>query len=334
MNDIKSGELTKVALDKIPNPYSPSTKKFNTAKQVILKEKIEKRKIELNEKLKKYKLALDDLPKMILYYLLNIEHEDISLKVIPIIKSMQVETNHLLNKLQHNLEKRNKPGEKGSKLILSGELASFLAQDMLALQAKSDNSRDKANSQEYQHLQYKLAYYSLYIDEFKSIFKKLNLIDSDKFSHPFLSKLTKIFPNIIQFYEWYLNERKKWLMDIETKPEEALKFIKLKKSVNITGEQLVDQFLVKTNGNQAGIPYNFPRGIFDDAIKSELEKNDKMKAIISNTKRVNSHFLINRYIEHEKNNKSQSFYEWKRNYEIYDRLEDDRKKMFDPLPKK
>jgi len=90
LNDIKSGELTKVALDKIPNPYSPSTKKFNTAKQVILKEKIEKRKIELNEKLKKYKLALDDLPKMILYYLLNIEHEDISLKVIPIIKSITV----------------------------------------------------------------------------------------------------------------------------------------------------------------------------------------------------------------------------------------------------
>lgn len=284
----------------------------------------------------KYELDINDLPEAIQRYLSSrSEVQDVFLNHAENRTRILIsQTENLFRKISEKEQRRkdskqNKAGKRRWVDIKSGNLAAFLAKDMLYLQpslARDAQGKrtgcDKATSMNVQVLQAHLAYYGRDRLALKSIFKACGLIESHN-SHPFLAEVDpeKCF-TIVAFYKAYLAQRKAYFVHCQSEKKfEEYYYLKADRR---KWEERNPDFYRRLAEDYLTKPINLPRGLFKDALVGWLKENgsDAMKNVLNNHSSVNAVFLIGKYLETEMNDSFQEFYNYPRKYKIVNRLTD------------
>jgi hypothetical protein len=240
------------------------------------------------------------------------------------------QTQRYLEGIEHKIAivkgKGNKIGKKKYKEIRSGELADFLAKDFLKFQPSysvnkdgNKDGKDKITSANYQALQAHLAFYGRDYKKMASYFEQCGLTKGSN-QHPFLSLIDPSFhSDILSFYIAYLKERKNYLFKCSKEREYStyyfLKPYKLCWQAN-------NNFYIDLVKRYRKLPINLPRGLFLDALIKWFRNNgsESMKALVTTNQRVNTIFLLQKYIEYEMYDGSQEFYYFGRSYKCADKL--------------
>uniref|UniRef100_A0A2B4R7U7 ATP synthase subunit beta n=1 Tax=Stylophora pistillata TaxID=50429 RepID=A0A2B4R7U7_STYPI len=209
--------------------------------------------------------------------------------------------------------------------IKTGQMASWLASDMMKMQPSKNNGRDKITSANYRALQRSLAISD--VEKWKSVLESAKLIGQhSNIKHPFLEKDGKrIFDdckNITLFYKNYLKARKEYFEQWKNKATAELE----KEEANR------DEFfrrIFKKYNQKPTPPTNgkfLPRGIFTAAIKNYFVENgcEKMKAIV-NAERVNVAYMIQKYFEEVEKDALPEVYTKNRHYDFFDLLKAENK---------
>ncbi len=312
-----------------------------------------------------YNIDINDLPESLQRFLIGKSaiKEDAFIfyatqKINKMIEKTEARLNHLDRDLKKFGDKGNKYGSKNFKEIKSGNLADFLAKDMLFFQPSLTSGKDKVTGMNFQVLQANLAMYNENRLLLTDIFKQCKLIDSE-IAHPFLNNI-KPEKNLMyyDFYKNYLLERKKYLTRCRDEQNFNKYYFLQQKRKNI-GERKQANFIKtvvhKYLNNE---PINFPRGLFCDAIREllnmknfntlksalidkdfskieaeKLENNLKTFIIdISKTERTNTVYIIQKFFEIVREDKNQEFYDYKRSYKFINELYDSRRRQTDKLP--
>lgn len=223
--------------------------------------------IDNTDKLEKYcedkDIKIGHLPKQMIAILYN-KHKDMVEKAKVKQEKMKLDTEDLLKKIDKQIEGKIKYTKRGISPLKSGEIASWLVNDMMRFQPvqRDENgeplNNSKANSTEYQLLQRTLALFGSEHERLTPYFKQMNLI-GDTNSHPFLKHTEwEKCNNILSFYRNYLKAKIEFLDKL--KPEDWKKnqyFLKLKEP-KTNCKTLVQGW---KNG------FNLPRGIFTEPIR-------------------------------------------------------------------
>jgi hypothetical protein len=221
--------------------------------------------------------------------------------------------------------KLNKVGKKRYVEIKSGKLAEFLAEDMLAFQPSKEKGKDKLTGMNYQALQYSMAYFGQYKEEMKAIFEKSHLINSP-IEHPFLQKvIAKSHTNVIKFYMDYLIARKAYLEKcLEEKQYRNYYFLHVDRKKWEERTPAFYHSLAARYLDEETQAIELPRGLFNDAIKTLLEKkhgdHPAIREALSKD-RSNTTFLLQTYFNAVLGDSVQEFYHFKRSYKLFNILE-------------
>jgi hypothetical protein len=281
----------------------------------------------------KYKINFTDIPKELQDYLCEKPIQtDRRFKRLSNerIASMLIETQRRLKSIQKKLEivndsKRNKVGKKRYVEIKPGELAEFLAKDMLAFQPTKNAGKDKLTGMNFQVLQYSMAYFTQYNDQMKEIFEKSKLLNSP-IAHPFLQNIKKSCTNIVDFYIAYLEARQKYLEQCyKSKQYENYYFLHSGQTKWKIRSKEFYQSLAKRYREQ---PIELPRGLFHEAIRQLLKKeqfseNTAIQEALSK-ERSNTTFLLRTYFKAIYDDTTQDYYNFKRSYRFFNLINDKR----------
>lgn len=280
---------------------------------------------------KEITIELNDIPKVFKELLLNKKSQSFDQHAEQKLTRMLDETESKIRKIEFDMkmlnDKNNKPGKKKYVEIKSGVLADFLAKDMMNLQPSKDViGKDKITGLDYQVLQSHLAFYGRDYLIMNDIFKQCKLIDSN-IEHPFLKHINPSkHKDFVSFYLAYLYERKTFLQKCKRdKNYQLYYFLKPGREKFKTHDITYYNKLARKLLSEDNIPINLPRGLFMDALIDWFKNNgsDAMKIIASSDK-VNTIYLLQKFFEIELEDKSQSYYDFKRSYEFIDRLNDTR----------
>ena len=230
---------------------------------------------ELEEHCKGKDIEIGHLPKQMIAILKD-EHKDMAKKAETKQEKMILATENRLKTLDKKLKGKIRNGKRCNSALKSGEIASWLVNDMMRFQPVQKDeegkplNNSKANSTEYQLLQRTLAFFGSEHERLDPYFKQMNLI-GDNNPHPFLKETKwEECNNILSFYRSYLEAKKNFLESL--KPEDWKKnqyFLMLKEPKN-NRETLVQGW---KNG------FNLPRGIFTEPIRKWfMEHRKKIKA--------------------------------------------------------
>jgi len=230
---------------------------------------------ELEEHCKGKDIEIGHLPKQMIAILKD-EHKDMAKKAETKQEKMILATENRLKTLDKKLKGKIRNGKRCNSALKSGEIASWLVNDMMRFQPVQRDeegkplNNSKANSTEYQLLQRTLAFFGSEHERLDPYFKQMNLI-GDNNPHPFLKETKwEECNNILSFYRSYLEAKKNFLESL--KPEDWKKnqyFLMLKEPKN-NRETLVQGW---KNG------FNLPRGIFTEPIRKWfMEHRKKIKA--------------------------------------------------------
>ncbi|MDR1004280.1 MAG: type VI-B CRISPR-associated RNA-guided ribonuclease Cas13b [Prevotellaceae bacterium] len=273
----------------------------------------------------KYHLEFKRIPKEMQNYLTNNAvsmEQEFNRQSEDRINTMRKETMDRQQRIKQQLDiihdrKRNKIGTRRYVEIKSGKLADFLAEDMMRFQPTANDGKDKITGVNYQTLQASIAYYGQYKDEMERIFRNCKLIDSE-IAHPFLPDVMKACPaDIVSFYKAYLTERLKYLDKcIKSGNYKSYAFLHADR---IRWQERNTEFYKDLARRYLQLPIDLPRGLFAEPIKEILLGDENMKSIVSQD-RVNTSYLIMKWFACCKHDDSQAFYKFKRNYELFDRL--------------
>lgn len=184
-------------------------------------------------------------------------------------KEMVKDTKKGLAVLDKQTQGEIEDGGRNIRLLKSGEIASWLVNDMMRFQpVQKDNegkplNNSKANSTEYQMLQRSLA---LYNKEEKPTryFIQVNLIKSSN-PHPFLEETEwEKCNNILSFYRSYLTKKIEFLNKLKPEDWEKNQYFLMLKEPKTNRKTLVQGW---KNG------FNLPRGIFTEPIKEWFKRH-------------------------------------------------------------
>ena len=184
-------------------------------------------------------------------------------------KEMIKDTKKRLATLDKQVKGETEDGGRNIRLLKSGEIASWLVNDMMRFQpVQKDNegkprNNSKANSTEYQMLQRSLA---LYNKEQKPTpyFIQVNLIKSSN-PHPFLEETKwEECNNILSFYRSYLEAKKNFLESLKPEDWKKNQYFLMLKEPKTNRKTLVQGW---KNG------FNLPRGIFTEPIKEWFKRH-------------------------------------------------------------
>ncbi len=272
----------------------------------------------LAAELEKRNLHTSYVPKAVVKYLLKKESKSHDEKAVIRLNELIAETERLQSKVKRQAQHyQKKTSSKDYVAMKSGEMADFLARDMIRLQKPVEQDQGKANSTEFQVLQAKLAYFGQSKGTLKSTFALCNLIDAPN-AHPFLNKIAvEKYHGILDFYIEYLHQRisyfKLCLLD---KKYNTYHFLKL-------GE--VDKSIQTLISRQQAAVMNLPRGLFKKPILDALLSSNESRELGKRLKaepRANVAYIIQSYFEEVRKDASQDFYGYKRNYPLLDKLYD------------
>lgn len=308
--------------------------------------------------LKRYKFDIKDIPTEIIQYIQGTnDNKNIEKKF------QQYAENKITKLLENTVRKIDrfdgqvkdvklksaiKMGKKGWDDMKTGKLADFLAKDMLWLQPSLPNEegikgRDKLTGYNFQVLQASLAQYNGNTPKhIKDLFKMSGLIENPRNAHPFLDKISpRDYATMGSFYKAYLKERKFYLEKcLREKQYQTYPFLKADtpkwkdRWSKYEGERLTKEVL-----SQA---VNVPRALLLDKFKEWVKKHAKetftadnkkktaalfdtteMQDLVLSDSRMNTLFLIQKYMEYErKGDKQQPFYEYPRTYKRLNELMD------------
>ncbi len=245
-----------------------------------------------------YTLRSQDLPSDLLVLLLN--------KATPAAAQMHSQAQNTLKllvqdgesrledirRVQKSLNDSTKPGKRGHRVLRAGEMATFLAKDIVRLQPVQDaNSahKGKPTSIMANLLQARLAYFGREKNSLPALFRSLGLMGHEQVdkNHPFLQKIDLNAPRmngIAQFYEAYLQQRKQHLETLQTelksKGESALQnpafaWLNLAQVPQRLQDRNNLQSLLARYMKCKDEPLNLPRGLFGElTIKALMSLKD------------------------------------------------------------
>jgi hypothetical protein len=260
---------------------------------------------------------------------------------------------------QRKEEKSPAAGSKDFKDVKGGHIADYIAKDMLYFQPAlldSDGkktAKGKANGTEFSVLQAKLALYDKERYRLKDTFRLLNLVNS-KNPHPFLHKLDpESITTKLAFYSTYLEERHEYLYKCYYDDKfETLDFLVPGKAKKIASwddimayaERMMAQPDLEPDLAKRKMPQPvlLPRSLFIKPTIELVKQSQQLPAAFKQSileaeqgKGANMAFMIKAYLLHVKNDRVQHFYDFKRNYELLDKLFDTRaERSRDELAKK
>ena len=220
-------------------------------------------KEELKEYLKGKDIEIVHLPKQMIAILKN-EHKDMAEKAEAKQEKMKLATENRLKTLDKQLKGKIQNGKRYNSAPKSGEIASWLVNDMMRFQPvqRDENgeplNNSKANSTEYQLLQRTLAFFGSEHERLAPYFKQMKLIESSN-PHPFLNDTEwEKCNNILSFYRSYLKARKNFLESLKPEDWEKNQYFLMLKEPKTNRKTLVQGW---KNG------FNLPRGIFTEPIR-------------------------------------------------------------------
>lgn len=241
------------------------------ARRVIL----ETRKDKLQETLNSYDLNLKDIPDEIREYLVGYETLEFKEEALRKLNLKIKETRQLKKRLEKELERRKARDETASDRILNGQMATYLAGDLIYLKPPNPEAKNggKPNNDEYRVLQSSIAYFSLNKDKLLEYFQSLGLRgEGIPFTHPFLDEVDlQERRGVMDFYEKYLSCKLEWLEGIGSELNGS----------DVKAEQFEEKYGYFLEIGRKGIvekkyqgkPIYLPRGIFNRAIAKALVKN-------------------------------------------------------------
>lgn len=218
---------------------------------------------ELEEHCKGKDIEIGHLPKQMIAILKD-EHKDMAKKAETKQEKMILATENRLKTLDKKLKGKIRNGKRCNSTLKSGEIASWLVNDMMRFQPVQRDeegkplNNSKANSTEYQLLQRTLAFFGSEHERLDPYFKQMNLI-GDNNPHPFLNDTEwEKCNNILSFYRSYLKARKNFLESLKPEDWEKNQYFLMLKEPKTNRKTLVQGW---KNG------FNLPRGIFTEPIR-------------------------------------------------------------------
>lgn len=199
--------------------------------------------------------------------ILSQEHKDMEEKVRKKLQEMIADTDHRLDMLDRQTDRKIRIGRKNAGLPKSGVIADWLVRDMMRFQpvAKDTSGKplnnSKANSTEYRMLQRALALFGGEKERLTPYFRQMNLTGGNN-PHPFLHETRwESHTNILSFYRSYLKARKAFLQSIGRSDRvENHRFLLLK-------EPKTDRQTLVAGWKGE---FHLPRGIFTEAVRDCL----------------------------------------------------------------
>lgn len=270
--------------------------------------------------LSNFEIKISDIPQSIVNYLLQKPTRDFNKIAEQRLAEMLIETENLIRRVERQSDSfAKKVGSKDYIPMRNGQIADYLARDLILLQKPSIDDKGKANATEFQLLQSKLAFFSANISTLSETFKLCKLIESNN-QHPFLFKIDlKLCKGLVDFYKKYLKLKREYLQDCVNKKDYFdCHFLKLRR------ESIPFKELIKRQGQSV---MNLPRGLFKDKILKVLSNNHETSSLINDLQqhnRLNATFIIKSYFEQCLDDNSQQFYSFLRSYEILNKMFDDR----------
>lgn len=231
--------------------------------------------------------------------------EDVSVLMIRRVEKAIIWTKTKLNEAE-----KQRDNKKSFKI---GEKADILAHDMLWLQPAKD-SKDKVTGANFRALQTSLAFFRR--NELENVFKRAFLIGG-KNPHPFLSQIkVNTMASLFDFYLAYMRERLNYFERIKLKLHKG--------RINISCHPLRKLQQGKSSATERekeGQPIFLPRGIFNEAIKSCLQKT-KLGTYLKNqgadNRSWNVAYQILKFHEIINEDEIQEFYKQPRKYVFLD----------------
>jgi hypothetical protein len=250
-------------------------------------------------------LLVNQLPKKMIDYLMNISEIDSKKRILLKIKAFTAETKKLLKESEKESKENIKP-----KL---GEYSQYITQDVLAMIVDLA-IKNKITSPYYNKLQNKIAYFSINKVEIISLSNELKLFDSKK-GHVFLTKvLINDSKGVIDFYQKYLEAKIKWLLELEKNVKKDGLILELKELPYYFKRIIMQlgRFSFATwLQNKSKLAINLPTSLLDETLNNNLKNKLKEKDIdfIETDK-----FSI--LLQKLSNSDTQPFYEYNRKYNI------------------
>lgn len=236
---------------------------------------LESRREKLRRILAPYGLGLKEIPDEVRAHLMGYETPDDKYEALRKLELKVGECRQLLKRLEKEVERRKARDESVSDRILNGQMATYLAGDLIYLKPPDPAAKNlgKPNNDEYRVLQSSIAYFSPNKDKLLEYFRSLGLMgEGIPFTHPFLKEVNpQERSGVMDFYEVYLSSKLKWLKDIQSELKDS----------KLSQEKFEEQYgYFLEVGRKAiakkeyqGKPVYLPRGIFNRAIAEALMQN-------------------------------------------------------------
>lgn len=291
-----------------------------------------------------FPLVARNLPEVLQHYLLG-KASGLSLlqQARNTLALLQEDTQHRLKHLRRQTQaesrtNRNRPGDARQRLPKAGNMADFLARDILRLQPayRPDEPR-KAGSLLFAELQTRLAFYGRDKAMLPQLCRNMGLIDSEN-PHPFLEQLlNRNFPGTIGFYKAYLEQRQSYLEDVRNSlrsEEQLAAYAWLPRREAPREYEAICQHIHRLEET----PINLPRSLFLAPCLHILEQIAEtcpgLKAALQGMARFNGTYLIQLYYTHVLEDSHPRVYDLPRNYKVIDQAYDTRRdhELRNPLP--
>ena len=297
---------------------------------------------ELEEKLKVYGLAVNEIPDKLAEYLSSTKLKDHAKRNMELLRGrLALRLQKTMRRKEHYEADRKKIGSKDNKYakkayadIRHGALARYLSASFLEWQPTMDDGRDKLTGLNFSKLQSALATFNIprQFTHIEQMLKAANLLDGG-IAHPFLQKVMDEKPNNVEdLYLEYLvaeiNHLKSFFNINGNDKNINFETIKLKSNVDISKfpfvkgkarweQRTVDYYknlaqrYLKVDGKDAAIW--LPDGIFTttiiDLLKNNYADNKALMECMTNDDLTNNvAYLINKFLELELKDRSQPFY--------------------------
>lgn len=221
--------------------------------------------------------------------------------------------------------KENKIGKESYIEIKSGRLARFLSNDILKFQPTKNEGKDKLTGMNFQIMQSSLAIYDKSIDELRRLFVSAKLINS-AIEHPFLNKVLDENPMDTQgFYETYLKKKIEYLMLCEEKSikKHSYKSYPFLHPTRLKWGKRTGDYYKDLAHRYFTQPIELPRGLFTDSIKKKLCDllKEYIGEIMQPENECNVSYLISSYFNHIYKDNNQEFYNYRRTYDFFNKLQ-------------
>lgn len=224
------------------------------------KAELETRRAELTKILADYNLQVHYLPDGLREYLLGYQVETYKAKVV---RKLNI-------KIEEELARERE--SKSKRCPRNGEMATYLATDLVFLKPLQKNNDGKPNNQQYKILQSSIAYFSINKEKIKNYLYETKILSKNKAeAHPFLNvKIINKSQGVLDFYRFYLADKIKALKTLRDKVNKLKDNKKIRtlvaNYVNIDGQTTA----VK---NYFSMPLYLPRGLFNRPIAQALATN-------------------------------------------------------------